>query len=138
MVNYASKGSASMKRKTILVLEDSLEWAALYQSLIELIDCDAFVATNGMEGLKILATIPAPDLILLDFDMPQMNGLEFYQEFQKTAAYDGIKIILTSESPHASRIAKQLKVFAHAPKSLPVGELLELAKQALGLPPTEV
>jgi CheY-like chemotaxis protein len=125
-----------MQRKTILIVEDSSEWASLYKSLIDLIDCDAFVANNGLEGLELLPTIPAPDLVLLDFDMPKMNGLQFYQEFQKSGHYSHTKIILTSASPHASELAKELRLFAHAPKSLPVGELLTIAKQALGLPAT--
>jgi two-component system chemotaxis response regulator CheY len=116
-----------------LILEDSPEWAALYKNLMELINASVFIATDGLQGLELLGKMPTPDLILLDYEMPVMNGLEFYNALQHTSVYDRIKIILTSQSPQASQLANKLRLCAHIPKSSPVSELLTGVKQALGL-----
>jgi two-component system chemotaxis response regulator CheY len=43
--------------------------------------CEAVEAANGMEALKVLETA-APDLILCDWNMPEMSGLELLKELQ--------------------------------------------------------
>ena len=70
-----------MQQKVILILEDSPEWLMLYKTVSESLDCLVFVAENGIAGLDLLQSIPMPDLILLDLDMPKMNGLEFFLNF---------------------------------------------------------
>jgi CheY-like chemotaxis protein len=57
-------------------------------------------AYDGKEGLEILATLDKhPELILLDINMPRMNGHEFLEEYQAT--YDNptsVVVMLTSSS----------------------------------------
>jgi CheY-like chemotaxis protein len=57
-------------------------------------------AYDGKEGLEILATLDKhPELILLDINMPRMNGHEFLEEYHAT--YDNptsVVVMLTSSS----------------------------------------
>lgn len=64
--------------KKILILEDEREIAQLYAKCLKENGYDPEIAFDGLEGLEKLKDIK-PDLILLDLDMPRMNGLEFYQ-----------------------------------------------------------
>ncbi len=56
----------------------------------------AGIAYDGREGLS-LCRCENPDVILLDLQMPEFNGLEFLQEFQKEAM-SGEVLILTTYS----------------------------------------
>lgn len=63
------------------------------------------VAYNGMEALDMLRgtegrekIIPTPRLILLDINMPRMNGLEFLRELRKDPVLRSISVIIMTTS----------------------------------------
>jgi class 3 adenylate cyclase len=63
-----------MNEKTILIVDDTPENIDVLNSLL-----DGFrkrVATNGKKALQLASDQDQPDLILLDIDMPDMNGFE--------------------------------------------------------------
>ncbi|HLL23647.1 MAG TPA: response regulator [Kofleriaceae bacterium] len=74
-----------------------------------------FVASNGVEALELLrgGTIPAHRrLILLDLNMPKMNGLEFLREVRNDPALAGLTVVvLTTSNEDRDRVdAFQLNV----------------------------
>jgi CheY-like chemotaxis protein len=63
------------------------------------------VANNGMEALDMLRgtegrekIIPTPRLILLDINMPRMNGIEFLRELRKDPVLRSISVIIMTTS----------------------------------------
>lgn len=74
-------------------------------------------APNGIVALDILRgnheiTIPKPCIILLDINMPQMNGLEFLRELRsdESIAKNVVFMLTTSDSHHDRDIAYSLHV----------------------------
>lgn len=55
-------------------------------------------AKNGEEALDILEKQDAPDLILLDLNMPKMNGLEFLKMLKSNPKLKYVPIIILSTS----------------------------------------
>jgi two-component system, chemotaxis family, chemotaxis protein CheY len=56
-------------------------------------------ADNGRSALELLATIDAPCVALVDWNMPVMNGLEFVKNVRDSDRYqDMILMMVTSES----------------------------------------
>ncbi len=73
---------------------------------------DLTVATNGIEGLQILRgeggrrPLPRPYLILLDINMPRMNGLQFLEELRLDPVLrDSIVFVLTSSEADRDIVA---------------------------------
>ncbi|TEB41286.1 response regulator, partial [Flavobacterium circumlabens] len=71
-----------MKKPTILLIEDDeLDIISVERSLKKLeSDYVLHSAYNGIEALKMLRDVNlglVPDVILLDINMPRMNGIEF-------------------------------------------------------------
>ena len=68
------------------------------------------IASNGLEALDMLrgpnALDPLPQIILLDINMPKMNGLEFLRELRNDEA---LAASLCLCSPPATRIATSEK-----------------------------
>ncbi|QDS94266.1 Response regulator MprA [Roseimaritima multifibrata] len=64
-------------------------------------------ASDGVEALELLSdTERCPDLILLDINMPRMNGLEFLTEFSKFEHRDlPVIVMLTSSDQRSDREA---------------------------------
>jgi two-component system response regulator VicR len=66
----------------IAVVEDEKSLALAYQTILEKHGYEVFVAYDGKEALDVVAK-HSPDLILLDMNMPNMNGLEFLRHLEK-------------------------------------------------------
>jgi len=74
-----------------------------------------FVASDGVEALELLrdGTVPAHRrLVLLDLNMPRMNGLELLRELRKDPALQAITVVvLTTSNEDRDRVdAFQLNV----------------------------
>jgi len=63
--------------KAILVVDDSPDMLFLLKTILEVGDYEVFTAQSGTEAFKLLSEIDTPDLILLDFQMEEMNGPDF-------------------------------------------------------------
>ncbi len=83
----------SESRKTVLVLEDSPTQALHIQTLLEDAGLEVLVAQDGPAGLKI-AQEQQPDLIVLDIQMPGMNGFQVCQRLKSNRNTQDIPIIM--------------------------------------------
>lgn len=61
-------------RKTILIIDDEKDMSAMLKQYFELKDYNVMLAENGIAGIEKAAR--QPDLILLDINMPDVDGLE--------------------------------------------------------------
>ncbi len=82
--------------KKVLVIDDSALIHQMYKMVLMRYKCDIVDALNGQDGLDKLAKNPDTDMILLDINMPLMNGLEFIKKVKGLGTYDHIPIIIVS------------------------------------------
>jgi two-component system chemotaxis response regulator CheY len=82
--------------KKVLVVDDSALIHQMYKMVLMRYKCDIIDALNGQEGLDKLVKNPDVNLILLDINMPLMNGLEFIKKVKDLGKYDNIPIIIVS------------------------------------------
>ena len=85
--------------RSILIIDDSPADQLLTQMTIEKYDKNITIlqAYDGREGLSILAAEQAPpDIILLDINMPGMNGHDFLDEYNQSSGSSCVVIMLTS------------------------------------------
>jgi len=80
------------------------------------------VAKNGEEAIRCLQErekeAALPDIVLIDINMPKMNGLEFLQVVRSTPAWKGLKcfVITTSEEKVDRETASRLGVSGYIVK----------------------
>lgn len=79
-------------RPRILVVDDSpVNTELLARALIE--NYEVFIANSGKEALSLVQQIPAPDMILLDLNMPDMSGYEVAKQIQLEERTRNIPVI---------------------------------------------
>ena len=117
--------------KTILVVDDELGSAEVLSLILEEEGYRAFCAVNGRQAL-IQARDVVPDLVIVDFMMPLMNGAEFSRELRSDAQFTDTRIILNSGLPEAA-IREQFDGYdAFLRKPFKVEALLELVQRFIG------
>ena len=66
--------------KKVLVVDDSALIHQMYKMVLMRYKCEIVDALNGQDGLDKLAKNPDANLVLLDINMPLMNGLDFIKK----------------------------------------------------------
>jgi CheY-like chemotaxis protein len=85
--------SAAHPKKTILVVEDSPTQAAQIRALLVANGLQVQLACDGFEGLE-MAVDTQPALIILDLEMPRMNGVETARALKANVRTSKIPLIL--------------------------------------------
>ena len=87
--------------KTILVVDDELGSAEVLSLILEEEGYRAFCAVNGQLAL-IQARDVVPDLVIVDYMMPLMNGAEFARALRADPQFANTKIVLNSGLPEVA------------------------------------
>jgi CheY-like chemotaxis protein len=100
--------------KKVLIVEDSSLQAKIYQMFFNNFPgCQVIVAPNGLQAMDQLALEEGVDLIILDINMPKMNGLDFLEAVRRDSAFD-IPIIVISTEGKDDDIRRALELGANA------------------------
>lgn len=84
---------AAVQIKRVLYIEDSLANVTMVQHIFELFDnVEFFTAESASKGLEMASNIK-PDLILLDINLPEMNGYEVLTELRTNPLTKYISVI---------------------------------------------
>lgn len=90
-------------KKTILIIEDDLPLAKMYQIKLENENFEVLLATDGKKGLNLLEKLKKdkklPDLILLDILMPKVDGYEVLKIIKKDSLIKNIPVLLLTNLP---------------------------------------
>ncbi len=89
----------------VLVVDDSAIMRKVIEQILEMLGHEAVPAANGVEAFDRLKENDDVKLILLDWNMPEMNGIEFLRAIKDKPGLDKIPVImLTTESERRKMI----------------------------------
>lgn len=116
--------------KIILIVEDDTDIGAfLVQALSQETCYQALLATDGFQALKIVNDIK-PNLFLLDYHLPRMNGIELYDQLHAQKELEDVPAIMTSASLPQRAIGKRQIINLDKPVEL--DGLLQVIQEVLG------
>ena len=130
-------GLPKSKKKTIpakiLVIDDEPDLVSTIQCRLEWCKFEVVTAGNGQEGLGKAAN-EKPDLILLDINMPGMNGHEVLDRLRNCPDLRDIPVIMCTALCEAEDIAKASSygVADYIAKPFDFSELVEKISNVLG------
>ncbi|OFX87159.1 MAG: hypothetical protein A2W99_07430 [Bacteroidetes bacterium GWF2_33_16] len=67
----------------VLIVEDDETWASYLRVLFRKVNCEILNAVNGKEAITICKQHSDIDLILMDINMPELNGCEATRQIRK-------------------------------------------------------
>lgn len=83
-----------MKPTKVLVIDDSELIHKMFRVIFR--DTGVVFASDGRDALDNLARNPDVDLIILDINMPRMNGLEFLDQVKQEPAFSSVPVVIVS------------------------------------------
>lgn len=113
----------------ILTVDDSKTVRRILAALFAPLGCTICEAADGEEGLSV-AALEKPDLILLDYNMPVMDGLTMLQRLREDAAMRHTPVILLTAEAGAKNIAAAARLGARDYVTKPFQDEVLIAKVA--------
>lgn len=100
-----------MAKKRILVVEDEDDFRRILQHYLEGAGYEVVFFNNGEEGVKAVPTV-SPDMVLLDVNLPGMDGYEVCRQLRSDSRFGHIPIIMITVQSQVGEIVKGLKIGA--------------------------
>jgi two-component system chemotaxis response regulator CheY len=117
-----------------LVLDDSRAMRSILTRTMKGLGFDVETAGDGAEALELVRRGPLPDVALIDWNMPVMNGLEFVTEIRSNRDWRGITLMMVTTENEHSQIVRALAAGAHEYVMKPfTGEAIGDKLRMLGL-----
>jgi diguanylate cyclase (GGDEF)-like protein len=96
-----------------LIIDDSISARAVLKHMLVTQCLNPLIANNGNEGLQLLDAHPGIRLVIVDYNMPEMDGFQFTLEARKKFGKERLVIIGVSASADGNVAAKFLKFGAN-------------------------
>ncbi|MFN8545614.1 MAG: response regulator [Candidatus Binatia bacterium] len=95
-----------------LVVDDSRAIRVVIGRLLREVGFEVVEAGNGREGLERLKE-GRPDVILVDWNMPEMNGFEFVVAVRAQSAWDDVPLMMVTTETETEQMARALEAGAN-------------------------
>ncbi len=92
----------------VLVIDDSRAMRAILGKLMSELGFDVVTAAHGLEGLERLEEDDAIRLVLVDWNLPEMNGYEFTLAVRSDSGYDDVRLIMVTTETEQASVQKAL------------------------------
>lgn len=119
----------------IAIIEDDAVISQMYRMKFESDGFEVQLAVNGKLGIDMVKTFK-PDMILLDLQMPEMDGAEALENIRKTEIGKNIPVIVLTNlgEEEAPRELKSLGIHSYIVKAnLTPREVVACVKEALNI-----
>jgi two-component system chemotaxis response regulator CheY len=119
-----------------LVVDDSKTIRMIIRRILLELGYEVCEASNGREALDVLeAEHAAVDLVLADWNMPEMNGLELVKRLRQDTEYGHLKVIMVTTETELAQMASALDAGANEYVMKPFTKsILKEKLELLGIP----
>jgi len=116
----------------ILVIDDSKVIRMRVQDMLPTGNFDILEAKDGLQGLQLIRD-EMPNLIMLDFLLPKMNGWDVFQNIQADPALAAIPLVVMSgrKEEVTEKLPEPFEYFEFIEKPFEKAELMEAIKAAM-------
>mgnify|MGYP000141482058 CR=1 FL=1 len=116
----------------VLIVEDSPDNMMIAKMILQSMGYTVIEAVNGIEGFN-MASEQKPDVIIMDYHLPRMNGVEATRKIKASAELNNIPIIALTADIYARRDFIDAGCDAYLAKPIRKGSLLRTVNQVLSV-----
>lgn len=119
----------------ILSVDDSSIIRKIMRGAVEVLNYDFLEAQDGFDALAVLeAEYKNIELILLDWNMPGMNGLELLEKIKDNLKYKRIPVMMVTTESEKENIVKAIQTGAinYLTKPFTIEEMIKKILECLG------
>ena len=114
-----------------LVIDDSRTVRVIIGNILREFGMDVIEAANGREGLERLQQNPDVSLVLVDWNMPEMNGLDFIKAVRAQPAHTALRIMMVTTETEQEQLMRALEAGANEYLMKPFTKDILVAKLSL-------
>ena len=96
-----------------LVIDDSSTMRLILTRFLVKMGFQVVEATNGREALKRLREMGRADLVLVDWNMPEMNGVDFVRSVRADRSFDDLPLVMVTTNTELEHVAEALEAGAN-------------------------
>jgi two-component system chemotaxis response regulator CheY len=121
-----------------LVVDDARAMRAILGSFLTDLGFEVHEAGSGLEALVMIHKMPAVDLVLVDWNMPEMDGCEFLERIRAEADFADVPVMMVTTESEMDRVNIALEAGANEYLMKPFDKETLLEKLLLlGIDPDE-
>ena len=91
-----------------LVIDDSRVMRKLLGGQLAGLGFEVVEASDGAEGLQQLAAGPLPQVVLVDWNMPNMNGLDLIRAVRARREWDAVRVLMVTSETSPAQMSEAL------------------------------
>ena len=91
-----------------LIVDDSSTIRSVLRMILRGLKIETVEAGNGAQALEHVHQSPAPELALVDWNMPEMNGFEFLCAVRSDHRHDSMKVIMVTTETELALVQQAL------------------------------
>jgi two-component system chemotaxis response regulator CheY len=111
-----------------LVIDDSRTTRMIIGNILREIGLKVLEARDGLEALDQVKRNPDVELLLVDWNMPGMNGIDFIRAIRSERAYDGVRILMVTSEAQGVQVTEALGAGANEYLMKPFSKEVLVAK----------
>jgi len=96
-----------------IIIDDSRVMRGIIRRILSGYGFEVSEAGDGVDALHQLRGKEAPDLALVDWNMPEMTGIEFVGQIREDHDFDSMAIVMVTTESEASQMARALAAGAN-------------------------
>jgi two-component system, chemotaxis family, chemotaxis protein CheY len=118
-------------RRRALVVDDSLTMRMILRRTLEGRGFEVVEAGNGREALERLSLMRIPDVAVVDWNMPEMNGIDFISAVRREHVYNVMRVLMVTTETESEQVERALNAGANEYLMKPFSEELLVHKLSL-------
>lgn len=91
-----------------IIVDDSRAMRAFLRKGLETCGFEVVEAADGAEALALLAVIRVPDVALIDWNMPNLNGLDLVRQLRNNEKFSRMAIIMVTSETATEKVERAL------------------------------
>lgn len=114
-----------------LVIDDSSTMRLILARFLGKMGFQVVEAENGREALERLREMGQLDLVLVDWNMPEMNGVDFVKSVRADRSFDHLPLVMVTTNSELEHVAEALEAGANEYVMKPF--TMDVIREKLGL-----